>query len=235
MKTLKQEFGDRLLTLNVGAHGLRGGFHAVCKEVAGTDPILDMIASDDTLDRYNEVIRIEAWRDGLDNFLANPVVPDCHNYSSTAFILGRDILPKDQQIANGKLQARVLFATDNPLAMMNFNMGRKGFIRTMSVGFIPIEFQNGVGNDQPSRIYTKCELLEKSIVVVPANPGATVGLALKSGAITKADVRKVIDFLMPFCSDDAVPPPTPRTPGGTDNGVRLLQLARSLRDTLARA
>ncbi len=68
-----------------------------------------------------------------------------------------------------------------------YKMAKGGFIKSQSVGFIPIEWTNGNDKDAPDRTYTKCELLEISLVVVPANPGATIGLALKSGAINARD------------------------------------------------
>ena len=86
MKSLT-EFGSRVVTLHTGALGLRGGLKCTVKEVTGQPAVMDFIASDATLDRYHEVINPEAWQ--LDNFRANPVIPDCHNYSSIGMILGK--------------------------------------------------------------------------------------------------------------------------------------------------
>ena len=192
------EFGGRVVTLNTGAKGLRGGLKCEVKSVDGNAPVMDFIASDETLDRYNEVIRLDGWE--LDNFRANPVIPDCHDYSSIAKILGKalSIGPVD-----GKLVNRVEFCTDNPMGNLAFKMAKGGFVKSQSVGFIPLEWTNGNDKNAPDRTYTKCELLEASLVVVPANPGATVGLALKSGAIEKADVKAACEFLKQFCGEEA--------------------------------
>jgi HK97 family phage prohead protease len=231
MKTLEQlqkEFGARAVTLNTGAAGLRGGIKGVFKEVAGADgqtgpaPVMDFIGSDNTVDRYNEVIDQSGWQ--LENFRANPVIPDCHDYSSIAKILGR---AQSVSVANNQLCNRVEFCTENPLGNLACKMARGGFIKSQSVGFIPLEWTNGKAKDQPDRTYTKCELLEISLVVVPANPGATIGMALKSGAIQRADLRELADFLKEFCSKQ-----TPASPGGaTGAGVhvaRLLNAAKSV-------
>jgi HK97 family phage prohead protease len=224
------EFGDRLVTLNTGATGLRGGINCEVKDVSGDAPVMDFIGSDSSLDRYNEVIQQDGWQ--LDNFKANPVIPDCHDYSSVAKILGR---ATSVSVKDGKLTNRVEFATMNPLGNMAYKMAKGGFIKSQSVGFIPLEWQNGIGKDMPARTYTKTELLEISLVVVPANPSATIGLALKQGAVVKSDLTELAQFLNQFCSSQAEPPADTRTLGGGFNDVHLWQLARDLNDVLKRA
>jgi HK97 family phage prohead protease len=223
MKTLT-EFGDRLITLNTGAQGLRGGLRCEVKAVDGSEPVMDFVASDETLDRYDEVIKVTGWQ--LENFRANPVIPDCHDYSSIAKILGR---ATSVTVAEGKLVNRVEFCLDNPLGSLAYKMAKGGFIKSQSVGFIPLEWSNGVGKDQPARTYTQCELLEISLVVVPANPGATIGLALKSGAIEKSDLKALADFLKEFCSDEATPGGKAGASATGSFDAQWLQLSRDLK------
>jgi HK97 family phage prohead protease len=232
MKPLKEEFGDRLVTLQSGALGLRGGIHCEAKMTADMpdEPMMDFIASDASLDRYNEVIQPGGWQ--LDNFRKNPVVPDCHDYSSIAKILGNCPMV---EVRDGKLMNRVRFATENPLGNLAFKMAKGGFIKSQSVGFIPLEWMNGVGRDQPDRTYTKQELLEISLVVVPANPGATIGLALKSGAIEKSDLRELADFIKHFCSSETDSGADVSASGAGIHDAQLLQLARDLNSVLRRA
>jgi len=203
MKTipdLKKEFGARIVTLNTGAAGLRAGLHCTVKDAedGDGDAVMDFIGSDDSVDRYNERIDQNGWQ--LENFRANPVIPDCHDYSSIAKILGR---AESVSVVNGKLMNRVRFCTENPMGNLAYKMAKGGFINSQSVGFIPLEWTNGNEKDQPDRTYTKCELLEISLVVVPANPGATIGMALKSGAIERADLRDLAEFLKQFSDDQS--------------------------------
>ena len=224
------EFGGRVVTLNTGAKGLRGGLKCEVKSVDGNAPVMDFIASDETLDRYNEVIRLDGWE--LDNFRANPVIPDCHDYSSVAKILGKAV---SIGVADGKLVNRVEFAVCNPLGQMAHDLAKGGFLKSQSVGFIPLEWENGKGKDQPDRTYTKTELLEVSMVVVPANPGATIGAALKSGATTKEHVKNCAEFLKQFCGEEAGPE---HLAGASVTGTfdaQLLQLARCLNEVFKRA
>lgn len=192
------EFGDRLVTLRNGERGLREGM--VCDVKAVGNEELDFIASDETLDRYGEVVKLDGWE--LDEYLANPVVPDSHRYDSIAFLLGNTT---QLTIKGGKMHNRVRFAMDNPLGAMAYKMASKGFIRSESVGFIPKAWTPGKTKEEPARTFTKQSLLEISLVIVPANPGATVGLALKSGAITRADLKRAIDHITPFCNEEADP------------------------------
>ena len=227
MKALT-EFGDRIVTLNTGARGLRGGLKCDVREAGGSPAaVMDFIASDETLDRYNEVIKLDGWQ--LDNFKANPVIPDCHDYSSIGKILG-----KAQSIAvvDGKLVNRVEFCLDNPLGNLAYKMTKGGFIKSQSVGFIPLEWVNGNGKDGIDRTYTKQELLEVSLVVVPANPGAAVGLALKSGAIERKDLKDLAEFLKQFCGEEAGPGTTAGASGAGAFDARARQLMTRVNEVL---
>lgn len=231
MKPLTEEFGSRVVTLCSGAQGLRGGLACEVREVAGAAHTMDFIGSDGRVDRYNEVVDPKGWQ--LDSFRANPVIPDCHDYSSISKILGR---AQSVSVKDGQLVNRVEFCVENPMGNLAWKMSAGGFIKSQSVGFIPLEWENGKGKDQPDRTYTKQELLEISLVVVPANPGATVGLALKSGAINRSDVRELVDFLKQFCSDEKPDPAAKGSAFGAGvHDAQLLQIARSLNEALKRA
>jgi HK97 family phage prohead protease len=224
MKTLlelQKEFGARVCTLSSGAAGLRGGMKCEIKDVDGDAPVMEFIGSDGSVDRYNEVIDQKGWQ--LENFRANPVIPDCHDYSSIAKILGR---AQSIEVKDGQLVNRVEFCTDNPMGMLAWKMAKGGFIKSQSVGFIPLDWENGVGKDVPDRTYTKCELLEISLVSVPANPGATIGLALKSGAIQRADLTELAKFLKEFSNDK---PESGSKGGASDAGTHNAQLLEFLR------
>ena len=231
---LRKEFGARGCTLNTGAPGIRGGMACNVRDL-GTDngePVLEFIGSDNTVDRYNEVISPEAWGD-MKNFRANPVIPDCHDYSSVLKILGR---ADRVEVRDGKLVNDVRFCIENPMGNIAYKMAKGGFIKSQSVGFIPMEWTNGNAAGQPDRTYTKCELMEISLVVVPANPGATVGLALKAGVIERRDFRELADYLKQFCGDEKQTPDA--LAGASGAGVydaQLLQIARGVAAVLKRS
>jgi len=227
---LKTEFGERAVVLIDGSTGLRGGLRCeatVPKDISADDPVMDFIATDETVDRYNEVIRLDGWQ--LDNYRANPVVVDSHDYSSITRILGNS---PDVKITDGKMINRVRFALDNPLGAMAYKMAKGGFIKSQSVGFIPIEWTRGKGATEPDRIYTKQELLEISLVSIPANPGATIGAALKSGAIERGDVRAVFEALKQFCNEQETPLRDARATAAGSDLAQLLPQLRSLEEVI---
>lgn len=231
MKTLtelQKEFGARAVTLNTGATGIRAGLHFTVREVAGEAAQMDFIGSDGSVDRYNERIDPAAWGD-MKNFRANPVIPDCHDYSSIGKILGRAV---NVEVRDGKLCNRVEFCMDNPMGALAYKMAKGGFLNSQSVGFIPEDWTSGKSGTDPDRTYTKAELLEISMVVVPANPGATVGLALKSGAIKRADLKAVAEYLKQFCGEETDPDATGGASGAGPFDAQLLQIAKGLRDVL---
>ena len=217
------EFGKRLTTLRDGRQGLRAGLSCDVRQV-NDEPVLDFIASDESVDRYNEVIELAGWQ--LDNYRRNPVVLDSHDYYSIGSVLGRS---DEVKIEDGKLRNRVRFTLDNPLGNMAYKMARGGFIRSESVGFIPIEWTRGnEAAGEPYRTFKKQELLEVSLVAVPANPGATVDLAYKSGVIDTADLKALAQFLRHFCPDTAEPNPDPGARGIGFDGAQLRQLTEQL-------
>lgn len=230
MKTLQEEFGPRLVTLNTGAIGLRGGMVCSVRSVTDADDTMDFIGSDGSVDRYNEVIDPKGWQ--LEDFRANPVIPDCHDYSSIAKILGR---AQSVEVKDGQLINRVQFCLDNPLGNLACKMAKGGFIKSQSVGFIPLEWTNGVGKDLPDRTYTKSELLEISLVVVPANPGATIGNQIKS-VLSTSERHDLAEFLKQFCSEEKPDPDGKGSASAAEvHDAHMLRLARAVNDSLRRA
>src|SRR6266404_7321320 len=51
---------------------------------------LDFRSSDQTLDRYQEVITVAGWK--LDNYRKNPVFQNAHSYGSLADTIGKSLI-----------------------------------------------------------------------------------------------------------------------------------------------
>lgn len=231
---LETEFSKtRLTTFRDGRRGLLAGLACDVREptIVTDAPLLDFIASDESVDRYNEVIELAGWQ--LDNYRKNPVVMDSHRYDSIADIVGRS---EKIAITDGKLVNQVKFAVENPMGNLAYKLARGQFIKSESVGFIPIEWVRGnESQGEPYRTFKKQELIEISLVAVPANPGATIGLALKSGAIEKSDLTELLQFLKQFGSDQADPGANARPSGAGIHEGQLLRLARAAAEAVRRA
>jgi len=151
---------------------------------------LDFISSDETLDRYGEIIQASGWK--LSSYHRNPVFQNAHQYGDVIFTLGKALIT---EVRAGKLYQRIQFATDvNPMARIAHGLYRGKFLNAVSVGFIPLRWENGTQETAFRRKYLEQELLEVSAVAIPANPNA-LALGLKSGAIEKSDLHDLADLL----------------------------------------
>lgn len=150
---------------------------AFCEEVKGEKLF---VISNDVEDRQGEVLALDGW--DLENYKKNPVILWAHNDKEPAIGKGTDI--KFRTI-NGKKQLtfKPFFHKKSDLSRLISDLVEDGIINATSVGFLPKEMD---GNT-----YTKQELLEVSMVNVPANAGA-LGLAMSKG-YTKDLVSKVLD------------------------------------------
>ncbi len=116
-------------------------------EPSSDNPCLDFISSDETLDRYSEIISAAGWK--LDSYQRNPVFQNAHQYGDVIFTLGRALAT---EVRGGKLYQRIQFATDvNPMARIAHGLYRGKFLNAVSVGFIPLRWQNADGTEQSIR------------------------------------------------------------------------------------
>src|SRR5207244_1978655 len=136
------------------------------------------------------------------------------------FTLGKALAT---EVRGGKLFQRIQFATDvNPMAKIAYGLYRAKFLSAVSVGFIPLRWEDGAQDTAFRRKYLEQELLEVSAVAIPANPNA-LALGLKSGAVNKSDLRDLADLLRGTLRASA--------PAGLEG---LLTLAREIKQMLKR-
>src|SRR6185369_2807827 len=103
------EFGERRISLCDGRAGLRGGLYVDIREPTAANqagevepasdqlpipnhpsPVLDFIASNECLDRYDEIVTASGW--DLENYRRNPVFQNAHQYGDILFTLGKALL-----------------------------------------------------------------------------------------------------------------------------------------------
>src|SRR6266699_2295370 len=58
---------------------------------------LDFRSSDQTLDRYQEIISVAGWR--LENYRKNPVVQNAHSYSNLADTIGKSLITEVRSLS----------------------------------------------------------------------------------------------------------------------------------------
>ncbi len=230
-----------LIPLHDSRPGLRSLVQVEVREAGGAEPAtLDFVASTATLDRYHEVIEPSGWR--LEAYRKNPVFQNAHNYGDILFTLGKALVTEVR--AFGERQAlcqRIQFATEvSPIARIAYGLYKGGFLNAVSVGFIPLKWEDGGGSGTnaqsapaPRRRYLEQELLEVSAVAIPANPDA-LALGLKSGAVAKADLRETLELLRGL-ADVGTAEIKSKPPGVGCYEKGLMDLAREFRRVMQRA
>lgn len=136
--------------------------------VEGEARTIRFVFSDGTVDRAGDRIDPEGW--DTKDFLKNPVALWAHDSFSPPIGRASNIGP-----VAGKLMGDIEFMPPDisVFAESVFRMVQAGFVKAVSVGFLPIEWAFTNEKDRPYGIdFTKQELLEISVCPVPCNPNA---------------------------------------------------------------
>ena len=130
--------------------------------------------SDDQTDRMGEIVDQASW--DFKNYMNNPIVLWGHDSSEPENVLGQTL---SLETLGGETYAEMQFDDDiNPKAALVWKQLLKGTLRTVSVGFI--------AHDQEGNVLKNNELLEVSVVPIPANPRA-IALSMKDGSLSRKD------------------------------------------------
>lgn len=141
-------------------------------------------ASTASVDRQGEVIDQAGWQ--LDAYRRNPVILDSHRYGSIDDILGKAV--RVEPMPEG-LEVDVEF-TDTEKGRMARRMVEDGFLRTVSVGFRSLGRKPGMRAGEPMT-HTAMELLEVSMVAIPANRDAVRLRGVEDGMIEEKAGRRL--------------------------------------------
>jgi HK97 family phage prohead protease len=126
------------------------------------------VFSDGTVDRMGDSIDPEGWE--IDSFLANPVALWSHDSYSPPIGRASNVGPTGSKLVG---DIEFMSADISPFADSIYRMVKAGFVKAVSVGFIPLEWTFAQDKDRPFGInFNKQELLEISVCPVPCNPNA---------------------------------------------------------------
>jgi len=138
---------------------------------------ISYLVSDETPDRMGDIIRVKGW--DLTNYKRNPVILWAHDGKSVPPI-GRARNVR-RRYGPPRLTADIEFAPADAheFAETIYQLASRGFIRATSVGFLPVETEDAdekkrdaLGVGPYGQIFASSELMEISVVAVPANPSA---------------------------------------------------------------
>lgn len=137
-----------------------------------------VVGSSNVIDRMGDTISQDGWR--LDAYKkTNPVILWGHNVHEERLPIGKalKVWIEEKGTKAAKLMFKIKFDLLDPFAAEVYRKIQQGFLNTVSVGFMPLEWKE-LEPDNPwgGKLYTKQELLELSVVPVPANPEAVIAL-----------------------------------------------------------
>ena len=134
---------------------------------------VSFVASSATPDRYGDIINVQGWV--LDNYKRNNIILLNHDSNQLPIARGNVYVRNDQLIVD------VEFDSEDERAKEVERKVKAGFMNAVSVGFRPLESKSRseLPTDnkyygQRGMYYNKAELLEVSIVTIPANGEATM-------------------------------------------------------------
>ena len=154
-------------------------FVSKIRSINEKDFSLEAVVSDETVDRYGEVIRVDAWKKRLGNYKSHPVLVTSHNYGKLTNQIG---YAEKVSVKDGELVCKFKYfvGEGNEEADWGWKLASKFGQAAYSVGFLPFDYERAEEKDyeeakmgkKPFLTYTDVELLEVSQVLVPANPSA---------------------------------------------------------------
>ena len=154
--------------------GILKQYTTTCKQIGPEeDRILEFCITTDSVDRHGDTVASKGWKTAA--YLRNPVVLFAHDYDS---------LPIGKSVAlyafEHGLRSQVKFApaTANPFAEQVFQMCKGGFLNAASVGFIPLKYEEADREGYYPMDISEAELLEWSVVPVPANGEALIAASV---------------------------------------------------------
>jgi len=170
---------------------------------------ISYLVSDETVDRMGDIIKVKGW--DLSSYKQNPVVLWSHDGSNTPPI-GKAANVR-RRYGPARLTADIEFAPKEAFEFADtiYQLASRGFIRATSVGFMPTmaeevdeKKREKLGLGPYGQLYTGAELMEISVVAVPANPSALQDgvKALTSEGLL--DSGKVARFLDTFPANEEI-------------------------------
>ena len=163
------------------------------------------VVSDETPDRVGDIIAVKGWQ--IESYKKNPVILWGHDQSIPPIGRGNNV--RRRYGAQPRLTADIEFAPAeaHEFADTIYQLAASDFIRATSVGFMPKEVKElsdkerkSLGLGKYGQFYSKSELMEISVVGVPANPAALeegVKSLMSKGALAESVAPRFVNTYFP--------------------------------------
>jgi Escherichia/Staphylococcus phage prohead protease len=147
---------------------------------------ITFVSSTEDQDRYGDVIRVNGW--DTKQYKRNPIFLWAHRSGDPPIGKCVELHTESQPVPALVQTIEFADAKTYPFADTIYNLYRNKFLRSVSVGFRPLEqpqhINDANGEWTGGYEFTRQELLELSAVPLPANPQA-VARAIDAGVVTR--------------------------------------------------
>lgn len=207
------------------------------RKAEGEERKVTFVASDSTRDSAGTVLNQDGW--DLDRFNKNGVIGYQHKvYGSWADTDNPDnVIGKGRAyVEGGRLMVDVDFEPKeiNELAEKVYKKVLFGSLKAVSVGFLPVgdghwgEGEESRKGGSPTWYYDGQELLEVSVVNIPANPNAVRVKGLDSSEEEMRELMEKADETPEAEPETVEAPETPEEPETPKEGIDPIELQREL-------
>lgn len=196
---------DILKQLGHTGPNVRREFAVVPRVLSEADGTIEFVASDETLDCYGEIVRVNGWQ--FTHFAKNAPFVNSHDYSDIKQLLGQ---VTDWRVEKNQLIETVKYIREEgSLGAMAFKLVRDGFLRAVSVGFVPVAMASKWDSNSAAflgqinelkldgetaaklrAVYLKQEQIELSQCIIGANPSA-LAKAYAAKCLSEAELEKL--------------------------------------------
>jgi HK97 family phage prohead protease len=198
---------------------------AIVKSTVAPVHDMEFTLSDETVDRYGDIVSADGWE--LDAFRKNPIALFGHQYD---FPIGRWLDIHVDEAAKA-LRGKLALAPKKASARIDEirTLIEAGILKAVSVGFRALErpkwIKDEEGEETGGLKFSRHELLECSVVPVPANPNA---LAIAKALNISSDTLKLAfaesgDQRQPVRRRDFTGEPAPIPQATRHNAMSLSQ------------
>lgn len=136
--------------------------------------VITGLASTPDIDRYDDIVHPMAFAKSLETYMQNPQVLLQHNHDKPIGVTEEATIGITEGL---KVKCRITIDEDNVFAKI-----QNGIMRAFSIGFMVKAYQWQTIEGKEIRVITELDLIEISVVAVPANPKSlfTMEKSLKS-------------------------------------------------------
>jgi hypothetical protein len=220
------------------ANPIRRELTTVARVLSEKEGTVEFVASDETLDCYAEIVRVSGWK--FTHFAKNAPFVDSHDYSTIEKLLGQVTA---WRVEKNQLVETVRYDLEpGSLGLKAFKLVRDGFLKAVSVGFVPVRMVSK-WDAQPGDfaqaaaelkldaataaklrvVYLEQEQIELSQCVIGANPNA-LARAYKAGCLNDEDIDQ-LSAAMAASKQTATPAADSADAGAASPRTKLALLA----------